>query len=200
MNVTKVLLDILVVLVAAKGAAELAERIKLPAVVGEIVAGVVVGPSALGLVKGDDVLRVLGELGVILLLLEVGMEMDLAELGAVGRASLLVAVAGVVAPFALGYVAASAMGEGGNTALYVGAALTATSVGVTARVFGDLRALATVEARTVLGAAVADDVMGLVILTVVVRVVSQGTVSPLTVAGVVLVAVAFLVVTSLAGI
>src|SRR3954447_7637071 len=71
MNVTKVLLDILIVLVAAKAAAELSERVHLPAVVGEIVAGVIVGPSALGLVQGDDVLRVLGELGVILLLLQV---------------------------------------------------------------------------------------------------------------------------------
>src|SRR5256885_15456000 len=135
MNVTKVLLDILVVLVAAKGAAELAERIKLPAVVGEIVAGVVVGPSALGLVKGDDVLRVLGELGVILLLLQVGLEMDLAELGAVGRASLTVAAVGVVVPFAAGFGVAAGNGLTGKQALFVGAALTATSVGITARVF-----------------------------------------------------------------
>src|SRR5205814_418043 len=198
-NVTDVLLDILVVLLAAKVAAELAERAHLPAVVGEILAGIAVGPSVLHLVGGDDVLRVLGELGVILLLLEVGMEMDLAELGAVGRASLLVAAAGVVAPFALGYVAASALGEGGNTALYVGAALTATSVGVTARVFGDLRALATVEARTVLGAAVADDVIGLVILTVVVRIASKGSVSIASVVGVVALAVGFLAVTAAAG-
>src|SRR5207248_5360949 len=112
----------------------------------------------------------------------------------------LAAVAGVIAPFVLGYGAASALGESSNTALYVGAALTATSVGVTARVFGDLRALASVEARTVLGAAVADDVIGLVILTVVVRIVSEGSVSALTVAGVVGLAVAFLVVTSTIGV
>src|SRR2546423_2254314 len=200
MNVTKVLLDILVVLVAAKGAAELAERIKLPAVVGEIVAGVVVGPSALGLVKGDDVLRVLGELGVILLLLQVGLEMDLAELGAVGRASMSVATCGVIAPFVAGYFVGVANGMTGNEALFVGAALTATSVGITARVFGDLRALATVEARTVLGAAVADDVMGLVILTVVVRLVTEGHVSLLRVASVVGVGVGLLIVTSLVGV
>src|SRR5204863_3357315 len=114
--------------------------------------------------------------------------------------SLTVATFGVIAPFAAGYGVGAAWGMTAKEAVFVGAALTATSVGITARVFGDLRALAMVEARTVLGAAVADDVMGLVILTVVVRVVSQGTVSPLTVAGVVLVAVAFLVVTSLAGI
>ena len=86
MSVNAVLLDILVLLLAAKVAAEVAERIRVPAVVGEIVAGILIGPSALNLVKGNDVVRVLGELGVILLLLQVGLEMDLAELGAVGRA------------------------------------------------------------------------------------------------------------------
>jgi Kef-type K+ transport system membrane component KefB/predicted amino acid-binding ACT domain protein len=94
----------------------------------------------------------------------------------------------------LGIGAMHLIGTGGSTALFVGAALTATSVGITARVFGDLRALATIEARTVLGAAVADDVMGLVVLTVVVRLVTEGSVSALSVAGIVAIAVGFLVV------
>ena len=81
MNTGHVLLDILVLLVAAKVAAELAERVRLPAVLGEINAGVIIGPSALGLVKPSEVLAVLGELGVILLLVQVGMETDLRELG-----------------------------------------------------------------------------------------------------------------------
>ncbi|MGH9262405.1 MAG: cation:proton antiporter, partial [Acidimicrobiales bacterium] len=172
----------------------------IPAVVGEIVAGILVGPSLLGLVGGgDEVLRTLGEIGVILLLLEVGMEMDLGDLARVGRASLLVATVGVAVPMVLGYAAMTSVGADGETALYVGAALTATSVGITARVFGDLRALATTEARTVLGAAVADDVMGLVVLTVVVRLVTEGSVSALSVAGIVAVAVGFLVVGSVVG-
>src|SRR5207248_4227256 len=112
----------------------------------------------------------------------------------------LAAVAGVIAPFVLGYGAASALGESSNTALYVGAALTATSVGVTARVFGDLRALASVEARTVLGAAVADDVIGLVILTVVVRIVEVGHVSLASVLAILATAVGFLVITSVVGV
>ncbi|HMG45173.1 MAG TPA: cation:proton antiporter [Acidimicrobiales bacterium] len=195
MDIATVLTDILVVLAAAKFAAEIAERIGVPAVVGEILAGVLVGPSLLGLVgDSDEVLRTLGEIGVILLLLEVGMEMDLGELGRVGRASMLVATVGVVVPMALGIGAMQIIGTDGETALFVGAALTATSVGITARVFGDLRALATTEARTVLGAAVADDVMGLVVLTVVVRLVTEGSVSALSVAGIVAVAVGFIVV------
>lgn len=199
MDVTAVLLDILVVLVAAKVAAEIAERINVPAVVAEIVAGVIIGPSVLSLVGGDETLKVLGELGVILLLLGVGMEMDLDELGAVGRASMSVAVVGVVVPMVGGYFVASALGHDSNQSLFIGAALAATSVGITARVFSDLRALATVEARTVLGAAVADDVLGLVILTVVVRLVSEGSVSVVDVAVIVAVAVGFLVVTAVLG-
>jgi Kef-type K+ transport system membrane component KefB len=193
-DVISVLLDILVVLVAAKAAAELAERISVPPVVGEIVAGIVVGPSVLGLVGNGDVLRTLGELGVVLLLLEVGMEMDLAELGRVGTTSMAVATIGVVSPLVLGLGAMLAIGDDFNTALFVASALTATSVGITARVFGDLGALSTSEARVVLGAAVADDVMGLIVLTVVVRVVTEGTVSVVSVLLILLGALAFLIV------
>jgi len=160
-DVTTVLVHILFVVVAAKVAAEASARLSVPAVVGEILAGVLIGPSVLGLVEHDDVIRVLGELGVILLLLDVGMEMDLAELGAVGRASLSVATIGVVVPFVTGLGAGMAVGMTGNEAVFVGAALTATSVGITARVFGDLRALASVESRTVLGAAVVTRMAGL---------------------------------------
>src|SRR5918995_3049944 len=196
MDVAEVLRNILVVLVAAKLAAELAERAGIPAVVGEIVAGILIGPSVLGLVDhGDQVLQTLGEIGVILLLLDVGLEMDLVELGRVGRASFLVAVVGVVAPLVLGLGAMEAfISDDFNVALFMGAALTATSVGITARVFSDLRAMATTEARVVLGAAVADDVMGLVVLTVVVRLVTEGSVSLVSVAGIIAGAVAFLVV------
>ncbi|HEY3096681.1 MAG TPA: cation:proton antiporter [Acidimicrobiia bacterium] len=199
MSVTSVLLDILIVLVAAKLAAEVAERIGFPPVVAEILAGVAIGPSALDLVGTEQTLRVLGEIGVILLLLQVGMEMDLGELGAVGRASVTVAVVGVVLPTAAGFGVSEVFGYDAKTALFLGAALAATSVGITARVFSDLRALASVEARTVLGAAVADDVLGLVILTVVVRIASEGSVSLLSVLGIFAIALAFLVATTAVG-
>ena len=191
--------DILVVLVAAKVAAEVAERVGVPAVVGEIVAGILIGPSLLNAVGGgDDVLRTLGEIGVILLLLDVGLEMDSPSSAQSGgrrsggdrrrdrshgpRAS-----------------APCSWASADNTALFMGAALTATSVGITARVFGDLRALATTEARIVLGAAVADDVMGLVVLTIVVRLVTEGSVSLLSVAGIIAVAVLFLLLGGVVG-
>ncbi len=202
-DLARLLLDLLIVLVAAKSAAELAERFRVPAVVGEICAGILIGPSVLGLVElGGDrgvSITVMAEIGVLLLLLQVGMEMDLGELAKVGKASLLVAIIGVVLPFGFGAATGLAFGESGNTALFFGAALTATSVGITARVFGDLRALATTEARIVLGAAVADDVLGLVILTVVVKIVTGSSVGPGLVIQTVGLALVFLLGTGIVG-
>jgi Kef-type K+ transport system membrane component KefB/glycine cleavage system regulatory protein len=199
----RILLDLLIVLAAARLAAEAAERFNIPAVLGEIAAGVAIGPSALGLlrIEGDRgvSVAVLAELGVLLLLVQVGMEMDLIELRKVGRASLLVALVGVALPFVGGAVAGLSLGHDAKTAIFLGAALTATSVGITARVFGDLHALATTEARVVIGAAVADDVFGLVILTVVVKVVSRGTVGVGVVTGTLGLAMLFLVVTGVVG-
>ncbi len=196
----RVLLDILIIVVAAKLAAELAERIRIPTVVGEIAAGILIGPSALRLVHTGNVLDTLAELGVILLLLEVGMHMDLHELKSVGRAALSVAVVGVALPFAAGMLICPLLGLTSDQSLFVAAALTATSVGITARVFGDLRTLASVEARTVLGAAVADDVLGLVILTIVVRLVTgDGAVTIGSIGTIVATAAVFLVVCTAAG-
>lgn len=202
-DLARLLLDLLVILAGAKVLAEVAERLRIPAVLGEILAGVLVGPSVLGLVHLDGSrgvsLAVIAEIGVLLLLLQVGMEMDLAELGKVGKTSLLVALIGVAAPFLGGTAVGLAFGQEANTAIFVGAALTATSVGITARVFGDLRALATTEARVVLGAAVADDVLGLVILTVVVKIVTGDEVGAGTVLGTLGLAVAFLLATGIVG-
>ena len=182
---------------AAKLASEACERLRVPTVVGEIVAGVLVGPSVLGLVELDGArgvsLEMIAEIGVLLLLVEVGMEMDLAGLGRVGRASLLVALVGVAVPFATGTFAGLGFGESAETSVFVGAALTATSVGITARVLGDLRALATTEARVVLGAAVADDVIGLIILTVVIKIVTGDGVTATTVLSTTAIALGFLV-------
>ena len=182
------------VLVVAKIASELCERVRIPAVLGEIVAGILIGPSALGLVEPNDALRILAEVGVIVLLAEVGLEMDLNELRRVGRASMIVAVLGVALPMSTGIAAGSLLGESLNASLFLGAALAATSVGITARVFGDLKALASTEARIVLGAAVADDVLGLIILTVVTRVVEQGSIDVAGLISTIGLAVGFLVI------
>jgi Kef-type K+ transport system membrane component KefB len=196
----RVLLDILIIVVAAKLAAEVADRIGIPTVVGEITAGIAIGPSVLGIVTSGEVLGTLAELGVILLLLEVGMHMDLRELKSVGRAAMMVAVVGVALPFAGGMVVGPLFDLTTNQSLFIAAALTATSVGITARVFGDLKALATTEARTVLGAAVADDVLGLIILTVVVRVVTgNGSVTVSSIAYIIALALVFLAVTTIIG-
>jgi Kef-type K+ transport system membrane component KefB len=195
--------NLLIIIIVARLAAELAELIKIPAVLGEIIAGIIIGPSALGLIdpiKNLDVANMvllLGEIGVILLLFQVGLEMDLGEMAKVGKPALLVALIGVLVPFAAGFGVACAFGESGKISLFIGAALTATSVGITARVLGDLRALALRESRIVLGAAVADDVLGLVILTVVVKVVTEGSISASVVLETIGLAVGFLVITGL---
>lgn len=188
-----------VILVAAKFASEFCDRVGIPAVIGEIAIGIAIGPSVLGLVDTSDAVRILAELGVIVLLAQVGLEMNLGELRKVGRAALIVAIIGVAAPMSLGFGAGQLLGESTNASLFLGAALAATSVGITARVFGDLRALSTTEARLVLGAAVADDVLGLVILTIVTRVVEQGSVDVVGVLGTLLLAVGFLVVSTVVG-
>ncbi len=187
------------ILIAAKVASEVCDRIGVPAVIGEIAVGVAIGPSALGLVDTSDAVRILAELGVIILLAQVGLEMNLGELRKVGRAALVVAIIGVAAPMSLGFGAGQLLGESTNASLFLGAALAATSVGITARVFGDLRALSTTEARLVLGAAVADDVLGLVILTIVTRVAEQGSVDIAGVVGTLVLAIGFLMASTAIG-
>jgi Kef-type K+ transport system membrane component KefB len=195
----RVILDILVVLIAAKIGGEIAERLGQPAVLGELALGVVVGPSVLGILRPTGVLDALAQLGAILLLFEVGLETDLAAVLRVGGAALRVASTGVVVPFALGAAVAFATGHRAIQAVFLGATLTATSVGITARVLSDLRKLDTDEGRIVLGAAVADDVIGLVILAVVSSLVAGRGISMLSVGWIVVSAVGFLSVALLAG-
>src|SRR5688572_17435214 len=149
----------------AKLLGELAERFGQPAVLGELLAGVLLGTSVLGLVHHDEeVIHLLAELGVVLLLFEIGLETNLKRLMAVGSAALMVASVGVVVPFALGVLVARLLGVDMLASVVAGAALTATSVGITARVMSDLGRLNDPEGQVVLGAAVIDDVMGLIIL------------------------------------
>ncbi|MFN2386349.1 MAG: cation:proton antiporter [Thermoanaerobaculia bacterium] len=154
-------------LLGAKILGELVERIGQPAVLGELLAGVILGPSLLGLVPLSEGMFLLAEVGVILLLFEVGLETDLQELLRVGRPAIAVAIAGMALPFLGGYFLTRLLGHSTLTAVFVGAALTATSIGITVRVLSELKALDTREGQIILGAAVADDILGLVVLSVV---------------------------------
>ena len=159
---------------AARLLGALCERFGQPGVVGELIAGAVIGPFALGLVPLGDAQRALAEAGAILLLFVVGLETHVSALRAAAAPAARVALLGIVLPFTGGWATAEALGLGAVESLFVGAALVATSVGVTARVLRDLGALERSEARVILGAAVLDDVLGLAILAVIALVGGHG--------------------------
>ncbi len=161
-------------LLAAKLLGELLQRVGQPAVLGELLAGVLLGPSVLGLVPLSTGVFLIAEIGVILLLFEVGLETDLQELMNVGGRAMAVAVLGMALPFFGGFLLTRLVGYETLTAIFVGAALTATSIGITARVLTELKALKTQEGQIILGAAVADDVLGLVVLAVVSQISAAG--------------------------
>lgn len=172
---TSVLIGIAVILLVAKLGGELCERFKQPAVLGELTAGIILGNLALfgwhvaEPLKTNQIIGALAEFGVIILLFEVGLESNFKEMLEVGWSSLLVALAGVLFPFLLGWGVAAYFlpGETRLAHIFIGAVLCATSVGITARVLKDLGQLNTQAARIILGAAVIDDVLGLIILAVV---------------------------------
>ncbi len=180
-DLVRLLVVLAIMLLAGKFSGELFDRIGQPAVLGELLAGAALGGSALGIIPSgpDDawyaVIHVLAEVGIIVLLFEIGLETDLRQLLRVGPAAASVAVAGVVLPFVAEYLYwLSPLGVGSlntasvsTTAIFLGAALTATSVGITTRVLRDLRISGTTEARLILGAAVLDDILGLVLLGLV---------------------------------
>lgn len=206
---TQVALSLAVVLLAAKLGGELAVRLDQPAVLGELMAGIALGNLAWPLfsqMRNDATLDMLARLGVLVLLFEVGLESTVGQFLRVGWASLRVAVLGVIVPFALGWGVGALLlpGEGVFAHVFLGATLCATSVGITARVLGDLKASRTEEARVILGAAVIDDVLGLLVLavvTAVIEAVSDGqTVSVAGFVPLVLKAVGFLVLSLVVGV
>lgn len=147
--------------------AEIFERIRQPAVVGEILAGVLIGPGVLGWVAPSDIINILAEVGVIFLLFNVGLETRPQDIFRVGKRAAIVAIMGVVLPFAAGYIFAILWGGSFIEAMFIGAALVATSVGITARVLGSMGLLDLQTSRIILGAAVIDDILGLIILSLV---------------------------------
>jgi Kef-type K+ transport system membrane component KefB len=170
-----VVLSLAVILLGAKLAGDLAVRLRQPAVLGELLVGIVlgnlglVGVGVLEPLESDPALDMLARIGALVLLFQVGLESTVRQMLQVGGSALLVAVLGVAAPFALGWgVGAWLLPEAsGYVHAFLGASLCATSVGITARVLKDLGKSQSDEARVILGAAVIDDVLGLMILAVV---------------------------------
>jgi len=194
-----VLTDLFLVLLAAKLGDEVFKRIGQPAIVGEILGGVLVGPAVFGLVEINEVLRVFSELGVVLLLFWVGLQTRLSAMRAVGRIALAVGGAGVVVPFLAGIGLGLALGESAETSVFLGAALAATSAGITSATFLDLGIARTRAARTVLGAAVVDDVLALLLLSVAVGMAGEGGVEAGEIVLALGIAVAFVVFVALGG-
>ena len=208
-----VLLKLVLLLAVAKIAGEAAERLKQPAVLGELLAGILLGPSVLGLAHpffefsqglSGEILHFVAEVGVIFLLFEVGLETKLKDMVAVGKSAFLVALLGIVGSFVAGFGVSWLLGAVGFWSdhvlfhVFIGATFTATSVGITARVLSDLGRLATAEARIILGAAVLDDVGGLLILAVVLAL-AGGALEPVSILQQVAIAVGFLVVALVVG-
>lgn len=200
MDLTHLLITLILIFVGAKAFGELANRIGQPTVLGELVAGVILGVGCLKVIDPQaNVLILLADIGVIILLFEIGLATDIRELLEVGWRSLGVAAVGVILPFAGGFVFAVAFGYTNLVAIFLGAALTATSVGITVRVLSDLGKLKTKEAKIILAAAVADDIVALIILAVVRDLGLRGEVSPLKIIQITVLAVGFFIAAIVVG-
>jgi Kef-type K+ transport system membrane component KefB len=167
MDTTHALADILLMFAAAKAGGFLLTRLKQPEVVGELLAGVLIGPFALGWLRPNSFHDVLAELGIVFLLFSVGLETRLRSLVSVGRMAFTVAACGVAVLFLSGTGLMRALGYSTMEAMFVSTAIAATSAGVTARVLRDMRLVNTQEARVILGAAITDDVLALIMVAVV---------------------------------
>ncbi len=163
----ELLFQITLFLLAAKIGGELAERAKLPSVLGELLAGMALGPSLLKVVSPDPVMGDISQIGIILLMFLAGLETDLGEMKKTGIASLLAAGGGVAVPFPLAVVVGYSYGWSTTDSLFLGTILTATSVGITVRTLMDIGKLNTNLGMIILGAAVIDDVIGIIVFTVV---------------------------------
>lgn len=195
---SSVLLSLFLILAAAKVMAEVFERLKQPAVVGEILAGVVIGPSILGWVQPSELIGIIAEIGVIFLLFTVGLETKPQDILRVGKRAFLVGTLGVIFPFIAGYAIAMLWDGSFVEAMFIGAAMVATSVGITARVLGSMGLLDRETSRIILGAAVIDDILGLIILSVVSGL-GEGAVDVVALAKTAGLAIAFTVVVGLFG-
>jgi Kef-type K+ transport system membrane component KefB len=181
-HASDILLTLFLVFLAAQISAEIAQRMRLPGVVGEIAAGCAIGPSLLGWITPEQILPgtpldVLAEIGVVLLLFSVGLETRLDDMKKVGKVAFLVGVLGVLIPFVMGGVWAHGSGFPWGKSLFIAAAFVATSAGITSRVLQELGALHRVESKVILGAAVIDDILAMLLLGVVVSLQGGGSIN-----------------------
>jgi Kef-type K+ transport system membrane component KefB len=167
MGNSEILLTIAVVLLAAKAGGRVCQRFGMPSVFGKLLVGVALGPAMFGLVESDDTLKAIGELGIILLMFIAGLETDLATMRRVGLAAFLAACGGVALPMAGGLALGYGFGMGVAESFFLGTILTATSVGITAQTLTELGRLQSREGSAILAAAVIDDVLGIVALSLV---------------------------------
>ena len=167
MDVHDILLQLMLILFAARIFAESANRMHIPPVIGELVAGIILGPSLLGWVSPNEAIKLLAEIGIILLLFEVGLETDFDHLVGAGSKAVVVALGGFILPFVLGfYLCYSIFHLPLLVSLFIGGTLTATSIGITMRILSDLGIQHSQSGQIVLGAAVLDDVLGVILLSV----------------------------------
>ncbi|MCX6638025.1 MAG: cation:proton antiporter, partial [Acidobacteria bacterium] len=185
-------LAMLLVFGSAKLLAELLERLGQPGIVGEILAGVILGPGVLAWISPNDLLKTLADLGVMFLLFRVGLEVKPSELLRIGGTAAVVATVGVIVPFFLGWLILAAWGAPRIEAIFVGAAMVATSVGITAQVLSSKGLLQERSSQIILAAAVIDDVLGLLVLALVSGM-ARGSVNPIEIGLTTLMAVAFVV-------
>ena len=198
-HTTEILLAFFLVFAFAQIGAELAQRLKFPAVVGEIAAGAILGPSLLGWIHVNEPMEVLSEIGAVLLLFAVGLETRVGDLKKVGKVAGLVGVSGVVVPFVLGAAWAHLAGFETAKAMFVAAAFVATSAGITARVLQDMGVLNRIESRVILGAAVIDDILAMLLLGVVTALQGGGGVNVLGLLFVLAQAIGFIVIITVVG-
>jgi Kef-type K+ transport system membrane component KefB len=166
--IIELLLKISCILIIAKLAGGISSRLGQPAVLGELIAGIILGPSILGIFQLDEVLRALAQIGVIMLMFLIGIESDIEELRKVGKVSVVSAVGGVVLPFFLGVSLAYGFKYPISESIFIGVVLVATSIGITAQTLRELGELQSREGMAIIGAAVIDDIIGIIILSLVV--------------------------------
>jgi len=198
-GVFTLLLQLVLVLFVAKICSAVLYRLGQPEVLGEIIAGIILGPSILNILKPNIVFEFVAEFGVILLLFEVGLETDLRTLMGVGRGVGLIAVGDILLPLAMGALVGYLLKLGHLGAFYLGAVFTATSIGVSVRVLSDLDRMDAPESRAVLCTAICDDIVSMLLITILFGLLETGSLKPLIILRTVLTSTAFIFLTLLLG-